>query len=907
MTMNESNSPTAIICSACGGDPVKSASCKVCGGAGIGVASPDGFLVWSEHVDDFTIAIRKARHKVNAVVHLALMGFCVGTVGFFVFHLLRLEDFSSLSTLAFWTSGHPAITWLWIGCFVACFLIFRLFEYSSDRKSLLVWGISVREAEMHDKKAAERANHRFEVEPYFSEEALSVVEAAYQIARDLKRAAVEPEMLFSAALTTGSGGLFMRRLGMSFDKVKGPLARLMASHPAGEGAIHFSKETKRALALSYASARAERRRHVEVMEIFLQSFQDSPRLQEVLDQLGFPPEHVIRVGEWVRLQEKLRDDHRRFVALAMLKPATVMNRAMTAQQTPLLDRFSEDLTLAARSGYLAPLVGREREMESLLQGIESGRRSVVLVGETGVGKSALISELARRMVEEDVPAELFDRRLVSVDLAQVVASGESGLAAERLLGMLHEVGMSGNIILAVQGIEALVGGGSGPMDLAEAFASELSKGYFIAIATTTPSAWTQYLERRTLASKLVKVRVAAPDANGTLKVLMAKSRLIEYQNKVFCSFAALDRAATLGAKFVQDVAPPESALNILREAAVFARKARGEGVEVTAEDVAHVVREKTGVPVESVTQDEREKLLHLEERMHGRVIGQEEAVTAVAQAMRRARADVREGRRPIANFLFLGPTGVGKTELAKTLAAEYFGSEKSMTRLDMSEYQDQASVARMIGAPGDQRGGLLTEAVRKAPYTIVLLDEIEKAHPDILNLFLQVMDDGRLTDGVGRTVDFTNTVVIMTSNAGTPFIQSEVAHGTSVDQIKTQLIERELKGVFRPEFLNRFDNIIVFKPLSMEDVTQIAWLMINAVGARLAEKSIGFRAEDEAVEDLAKAGYDPLFGARPLRRVIQDRLDNALADLVLRGQVGRRDTVILQADGTLRVEKAPAI
>lgn len=907
MRAKESTPPAAIICSACGGDPARSASCKICGGAGIGVASPDGFLVWSTPVDTFTIAVRKARRTIHAVFHLGLLLFCLGTVAFFAYHLYRIQDFSSLGYLSFWTSGHPAVTWLWIGCAVACFLIFRLSEYSTDRKSLLVWGRSVREAAIHDAKAAERANHRFEIEPYFSEEAMSVVEAAYQITKDLQRASIEPMMLFSAALTTGSGGLFMRRLGMSFDTVKGPLARLMASSTSGEGVIHFSKETKRTLALAYASARADRRRHVEVMELFLQAFKDSERLQDLLDQLGFPPEHVIRVGEWVRLQEKMRDDHRRFVALAMLKPATVMNRAMTAQQTPLLDRFSEDLTIAARSGYLAPLVGREREMESLLQGIESGHRSVVLVGETGVGKSALVEELARRMVEEDVPPELFDRRLVSINLAQLVAAGDPGLAAERLLALLHEVGVSGNVILAVQGIEALVGSGNGPMDLAEAFASELSKGYFIAVATTTPAAWTQYLERRSLASALVKVLVPPPDAEGTLKVLMAKSRFIEYQNNVFFSFAALDKAATLATRFVQDLAPPESALNIIREAAVYARKTHGDSSEVTAEDVAHVIREKTGIPVESVTQDERDKLLHLEERMHGRVIGQDEAVTAVAQAMRRARADLREGRRPIANFLFLGPTGVGKTELAKTLAAEYFGRETSMVRLDMSEYQDPSSVTRMIGAPGDQRGGLLTEAVRKTPYTIVLLDEIEKAHPDILNLFLQVMDDGRLTDGVGRTIDFTNTVVIMTSNAGTPFIQAEVTKGTPMPTIKMTLIEQELKGVFRPEFLNRFDGIIVFKPLTEDDVVQIAWLMVNAVGQRLADKSITFHAEDAAVEELAHAGYDPLFGARPLRRVIQDRLDNALADLLLRGQISRRDTIVLQADGTLRVDKAPSV
>jgi ATP-dependent Clp protease ATP-binding subunit ClpA len=301
--------------------------------------------------------------------------------------------------------------------------------------------------------------------------------------------------------------------------------------------------------------------------------------------------------------------------------------------------------------------------------------------------------------------------------------------------------------------------------------------------------------------------------------------------------------------------------------------------------------------VESVSSDESQKLLNLEKKLHGRVIGQEAAVTAVSQAMRRARASLRDARRPIANFLFLGPTGVGKTELSKALAAEYFGSESSMIRLDMSEYQEQHAVERIIGAPNDPRGGLLTEAVREQPFAIVLLDEIEKAHPDILNLFLQVMDDGRLTDGVGRTI-------IMTSNAGTQYIQDEVRKGTDLERIKTALMEQELKGRFRPEFLNRFDAIIVFKPLTIEDVTQIAWLLLNGLGERLQAQGMNFRAEDVAVEALAKAGFDPLFGARPLRRTIQERVDNQLAELILRKEVARRDTVVLAEDGVLKVEKA---
>ncbi|MFZ2804275.1 MAG: ATP-dependent Clp protease ATP-binding subunit [Patescibacteria group bacterium] len=905
--MPEITTPTAVLCSTCNGDPRLSPTCKACGGAGVGVPSTDGFLVWSQPVDDFSIALRKTRRGVRTIFHLALLAFGLLALVLFAWQVSLLNPTSQILAVNFWAAGHWFVTLFWIGLFVDCFLVFRLMEFSKETKPIPNWGKTKTELVAQEKTAASRANVRFEVGTYFSPSAMDVVEDAYKIAKSLRRTEVTPSALFAAAIASSSGGLFMVRLGLTFENVKGPLARVLSNESGGQPPIALSRDSKRTLALAYADARNASRKFVSPIEIFLQSFKDSMKIQEMLDQMGFPPEHVVRVAEWIRMEEQMREDHERFTLLAALKPSTAMNRAMTARQTPLLDRFSEDLTLAARNGYLAAIVGREKEMDELLRGIESGRRSIALVGETGVGKTAIVEQLARRMVEEDVPPELFDRRLVSVDIARVIAAGDPALASDRLVSILQEVALSGNIILVIHGAEALSGTGTGgPMDLLEILASELDKGYQLAILTTTPRAWTQYIERRSLGAKLVKVNVPELDADDTLRVLMARGGYIEYQSKAFFSFAALDKAATLATRYIHDKAAPENALDVIREAATLARKARGERTFVTADDVAKVVHDKTDIPVETITQSETNKLLSLEDHLHGRVIGQDEAVTAVAQALRRARAQLREGKRPIANFLFLGPTGVGKTELSKALAAEYFGSENAMIRLDMSEYQDKSSIVRVIGAPGDERGGLLTEAVRQKPFSLILLDELEKANPDILNLFLQVMDDGRLTDGVGRTIDFTNTMLIMTSNAGTPYIQAEVSKGTPIDRIKTGLLEQELKGIFRPEFLNRFDGVIVFKPLTMDDVTQIAWLLVNGIAKRLeAERGIKFIAEDTAVEELAVAGFDPLFGARPLRRVIQERVDNALADLVLRGEVGRKDTIRLQPGGTLTVQKAP--
>lgn len=905
----------AIVCATCGGDPRTSATCKTCGGAGMTVASPDGYLVWSQTVNEASRRLRHLRKNIRTGIHVFLLLVGLSSAAVFLWqvavHIAQpdgtfSENVRFLWSRDLWFGGHWYVILFFIGLVVDAFTMFRHAEYANEEKEIPVWRMTAAELEAHDAAAGQRATHRFDVEPYFSPDAWQIIEGAYRIASDLKRTEISPDAIFAATLTSPFGAIFMARLGASFDAIKQPLAaHLLDASPSGNPPIVISRDARRTLVLSYARARVNRRKHVGPADLLFQSIADSPETERILDRLGFPADHVRQVAEWVGLREQQRDEYQRFMVRAALKPKTGMNRTMTAQQTPLLNRLSEDLTLAARSGFFLPIVNRTQELAAMFRAIESGNRSVVLVGETGTGKESLIEEIARRMVIEDVPRELFDRRIVAVHVSDLVASGDPSLAAERLVAMIREVEISGNIVLALTGLEALTGvGAGGTMDLVEILARELDRGAFVVIATATPAAWTQYLERRAIASRLIRVDVPSMQRDDTIRVLMARAGLIEYEQKVLLSYGAIDKAATLALRFLRDIGAPENALNVLREAAVAARKERGEHAIVCAEDAAKVVHAKTDIPVEAVTEQETEKLLNLEERMHGRVVGQDEAVVALAQALRRARAELREGKRPIANFLFLGPTGVGKTELAKTLAAEMFGDEARMVRLDMSEYQDASSIARMIGLPGDERGGLLTEAVRKRPFSVVLLDEIEKAHPEILNLFLQVMDDGRLTDGIGRTIDFTNTVVIMTSNAASSFIQQSVAAGMPQDAIKTALLERELKTQFRPEFLNRFDGVIVFRPLTTDDMVKITHLLLAGIAKRMDEKGIAFRAEDTAVMGIAHDGYDPQFGARPLRRLIQERVENQLADLILRKEVNRGDTIVMQADGKLRVEHA---
>ena len=465
----------------------------------------------------------------------------------------------------------------------------------------------------------------------------------------------------------------------------------------------------------------------------------------------------------------------------------------------------------------------------------------------------------------------------------------------------------------IENIDQLVGisstGGQG-LDAAQMIAQELQQHSFLALGTTDPASYRRALEHGPLLTAFEKVEVNEMPPEQALVVIESRLGPLEAHHQVYFTLEAIDKAVELSRRYLHERPLPGSALDVLEQAAVLARKSRGSNSLVVGEDVATIVSEQGHVKATAVTSDEQGKLLHLEEELHRRVIGQDEAVKAVANALRRARAELRDNKRPIANLLFLGPTGVGKTELAKTVAAVYFGSEEVMIRLDMSEYQDVASIHRLIGAPPGYAGssaGYLTEAVRQRPFSLVLLDELEKAHPDVLNVFLQVMDDGRLTDGNGRTIDFTNVILIATSNAGTQHIQDRMRDGAALSTIRDELMNRELSQYFRPEFLNRFDSIIVFTPLSPIEVNKIVGLMMNDITDRLGRKGITFRATPAAMAELAISGFDPLFGARPLRRAVQEHVDNALAQFMLQGKLGRRDAAVLESGGVIRVERAKEV
>ena len=671
-------------------------------------------------------------------------------------------------------------------------------------------------------------------------------------------------------------------------------------------------------------------------------------------------------------------------------PHTVTSGAATAnresdKKNKTLAEFTRDLTEAARSGKLDPVIGRDKEIQRVIQILSRRtKNNPVLIGEPGVGKTAIAEGLAERIASGDVPEELLDKKILSLDLSGMVAGTKyRGEFEERIKNTLAEVKKAGNVILFIDELHTIVGAGSaeGAVDAANIIKPALGRGEIRVIGATTLNEYRKYIEKdAALERRFQPVTVGEPTPEATLEILKGLRDKYEAHHKLTITDEALEAAVQLSKRYIGDRFLPDKAIDLMDEAASqvrmtaeasspdlkaleekiaalhrekseavtaqdFEKAAQLRDIEkdyqeqveierdnwrkqmaqnrgsVTADDVAKVVAGWTGIPVTRLTEDESMRLLKLEEKLHQRVVGQDEAVNAVAKAIRRSRVGLKDPKRPIGSFLFLGPTGVGKTELCKTLAEAMFGDENAMVRIDMSEYMEKHTVSRLVGSPpgyvGHEEGGQLTEKVRRKPYSVVLFDEIEKAHEDVWNILLQILEDGIVTDSQGRKVDFKNTIIVMTSNVGAKNITADAARlgfdgsekgekeseEVRFDRIRDAVMT-DLKRTFRPEFLNRIDEIIVFRQLTEDNIRQIARRMLDVTGARMAQQGITLAADDDAVAELARDGFDPQYGARPLRRAIQSMVEDAVAEKMLEGQLKSGDTAHVRLkDGKVVIEK----
>ena len=647
-----------------------------------------------------------------------------------------------------------------------------------------------------------------------------------------------------------------------------------------------------------------------------------------------------------------------------------------------LSEFTRDLTEAARQGQLDPVIGREKEIARVVQILSRRtKNNPVLIGEPGVGKTAIAEGLAQRIAAADVPEELLDKKILSLDLSGMGAgTKDRGEFEERIKNTLKEVQKAGNVILFIDELHTIVGAGSaeGAVDAANIIKPALGRGEIRVVGATTLNEYRKHIEKdAALERRFQPVTVGEPTPEASVEILMGLRDKYEAHHKLTITDEAIEAAVKLSARYINDRFLPDKAIDLMDEAAsqvrmdaesaspdlksleekiAALRREKEEAItaqdyekaaqlrdieknytdqveierdnwrkqlsthrgSVTADDIARVVAGWTGIPVTRLTEDESARLLRLEEMLHERVVGQDDAVSAVARAIRRSRVGLKDPRRPIGSFLFLGPTGVGKTELCKTLAEAMFGDENAMVRIDMSEYMERHTVSRLVGSPpgyvGHEEGGQLTEKVRRKPYSVVLFDEIEKAHEDVWNILLQILEDGIVTDSQGRRVDFKNTVIVMTSNVGAKNITAadtarlgfdggaEENTESRFERIR-QAVMAELKRTFRPEFLNRIDETIVFRQLTQEDICAIARRMLDATAVRMADQGIALQAEEDAVAELARDGFDPQYGARPLRRAIQTQVEDAVAEKMLEGTLTAGGTAhVVLRDGKVAIE-----
>ncbi len=670
----------------------------------------------------------------------------------------------------------------------------------------------------------------------------------------------------------------------NFPRLENLLQRLEVEFPlkvSGLGLQVF--RDKRVWDIAFREAVETQAKYIRLEHLFfgVLAFEE---MKDTVEYLGLKIEDVHEAIKWVFEQERWARTPKIWDVDFDYQSRGGVNRSMLARVTPTLNQYSTDLTIEAQKGLLPRVIGKDKVLEQMITVLSRAEKNnVLLLGEPGCGKTVAVSGLAQMIVEGGRDQVLWDKRLVRLDISSLLAGVKTrGDVEGRLTAIIEEIKLAGNIILFIDETHNLV---SEDPTTAAAFAAletHFSDPSSPLIAADTFGNYRKFIEPHAAFARIFEI-VELPEANfeQSLEILKYEATEFEKDRGVVISYPALTSAIQFAAKFFHERVLPDKALDLLDEA--VSRVVKVNGNFVGSEDVAKLVSEKINVPVTQITAEESEALLNLEERLHQRIVNQEESIEAIAAAMRRARVGLREENRPISSLLFVGPTGVGKTEMAKALAEAHFGAQEKMIRVDMSEYQTPGSVERLLS-------GALVEGIRRQPFSLVLLDEFEKAHEDVLNIFLQVLEDGRLTSTAGQTVDFSNSIIIATSNVGAHLIFENLEKGFKMAAILPQL-EDEVQRTFAPELLNRFDGIIFCNALTLENVADIARLMVKRVEKTLAEKEIKLEISDEAVVELARLGYTPEQGARPLRRLIQDKLESPLAKKILSGEVKKKDTV----------------
>lgn len=862
-------------------------SCPKCLGRGVWVEEAGINYFWTPELGTVYKARETTGHVADIIIKILMVLFIIfAYLEAFVFFIDNEGDILALVSQR---GIIPLVFWL--ATLMVVFLIYRM-----KVKPKAQWGTSLQSSRPDLAKSENSSVKNLNIAIFLSLKSKEKIRLACEMAKADKSPALIWYLLKvlvadPAILST------LIRLEQKCDKISDGVSQRIKEEirSQGSGSGELSPDFKEAIFFAYKYALSSGKREIDDKSLLTAVALNFRDVGFFFEEFGVDVKDLPDAMWWIERRKPVDSLIAKLFRGKGKKRVVVkhkiMNRAWTARPTPTLDHFSYDITDYVMAGLVQPIVDRESEIHQVMRVLErNNKNNALLVGESGSGRRSIVREIGRLMVRDEALPKLRDKRLVVLDAPLIVSGVKAGGELEqRVQTILHEIQLAGNIILFIPDIHSLAeSGAEHGFDISEILTPVFTQSYFQVIGTTTFYDYHRVIEKRADfadAFEIIKVDEVSPDV--ALEIVVREAPEIEAKEEVSITFNAIKKSVELSRRYVFNKLLPAKAIDLLSEAAVMVRTQRGKDAIVGTDDIMHLITEKTGIPVNDIGANEAKKLINLEEEIHKRMVDQKEAVKAVAEAIKRMRVGLKNEKRPMGVFLFLGPTGVGKTELAKTLAEVYFGNEKTMVRLDMSEFQEPRSIDRLIGNPEAQIDGILTEGVKRQPFSLVLLDEFEKSHPNVLDLFLQVFDDGRLTDGAGRTVDFTNTIIIATSNAGAKIIQERIKEGKTIDQFKPE-IEDYLLKYFKPELLNRFNGQIVFKTLSQDDILAIAKLQIAKLAKRL-ENAQGIKLEisQKALEKIAALGFSPLYGARNLQRTITDKIENTIANKFLKGEIKR--------------------
>ncbi len=838
-------------------------------------------IKWDLKIDRESITNRIAKRQAEIIwkTILAVVSY-FGLPLYFIYIFISYPDrLSDLGQLIF----TERYAWVFWACIL--FILFYIREKNKNKKIKPITPLS--EYILHKKEIC--------IDSHFTEELLHIIDLSLKDKRKDYPDQIYPLLLFRRLLSSKQIKILFIRLAVNYNKIKKVVNQIIKNFYENNESFNIKVLFHKAFDIAVRNYRAQ----VGVLEMMEALVVIDNPVKNLLIDLNIREGDVSGVIRWIYESEEIMRKTKEEAKYSIKRKRHWRNQLWTSTVTPLLDRVGVDLTQQAYSFY--PLIDREEEMKRIFEIIESGEYGIVLIGEKGVGITKIIEGIAQKIIAGDVPKSLYDKRMHTLSVGKLLAFSQGGRLKDVINQLTYEIKRSGDIILVLEDLPSIlsVNTEDAAVVLEQLLLDALENKNIILIGSADHETYKK--AKGSLISAMQPVEIEEMDSGKTLQILQTMAPYLEYEYGVFITYQALPKIVEFS-QYLHDYAQPAQSVQILRQICQIAasQKIKLVSRELVEKELSRMVN----LPLSSVSDYESKILINLEELIYRKYINQKDAVSSIASALRRRRTQVQSGERPIGTFLFLGPTGVGKTYLAKRLAEVYFGSSDKMIRLDMSEYQEPQSIRNLIGAPkgtGSTDEGILIEAVKKNPFSVILLDEFEKAHPDVLNIFLQVMEDGRITSSLGITYDFTHTIIIATSNAGAVKLQNMLKEGRNMDDIKEVLKSEELNKYFKPELLNRFDSIIIFKPLDFVQIVAIAKILLDELAERLSEKDIKLEYSEEAVKALAKEGFNPTQGARPLRRVIQDKIEDEISKLILSKSLKARDKILVREDLTIDI------